>query len=183
MRVSLPGPGEYAIPVALLNPWRNEVVAQTEVLISAPSDAAGALRISELAASIESAPEGGAAREVVALCDLADLRSVNVLWNVVEDSARFSLVVRSIAARTIAEIRHLDSVPRLIELLVDDGLRATVGAALTQAYRARIPTAIGSMSKSEVASTIEVWRRWFAEQEAQLREGLHQAKPPAHAER
>lgn len=106
-----------------------------------------------------------------------DLRAVPTLWKIIEAHPDRESRARERAVRAIGSLAHLDSVPRLIRLLTDWGVYATVyrqmerlglwGPDVTQW---KPPPS----SEHEVRTVIERLLLVFAEQEPALRQALHQ---------
>jgi hypothetical protein len=111
-----------------------------------------------------------------------DLRVAPALWRVIEEHPGADSPVRQDAVDCLAFLPDLDSIPRLIRLLKDKGIRKNIFYSLTCFVLARPLELSGNLLEYERMTTdegqadryIAFLLKVFHEEEPQLRRALHQ---------
>lgn len=163
--------GEYKVVLELVRAGRT--LARSTVQVSVRAGPGEEQLLRELASSVL-VGDGVIDGDVLgALVDTEDMRTVPTLWQVVRAAPHADDVYRRVAARALARLAHVDSLPELVELIADRGLWRTVARILTAvhggpsgAYLRRVGDPI----------FISAWRQWLLENEGPMRRRLHQPR-------
>lgn len=176
-----PRPGEYVVSARIECPFNlpdRSLVTDCRVSVASSEDEAELIR--ELLQGVVG--PGGVVDTLRfrALTEKRDLRIVPALWQVLDANPGVASFEREYAASLICRLPHLDSIPRLILMMKDPGIGATVYRQLrSPLLRSECDIEELGMhplppSEPELDRMVEIFQEKFRRAEARLRRDLHQ---------